>query len=75
MSKASEVRHVFRVINDGLIKIETSPGPEAVRVVQSLKTINEEMCDHVVDLLRSYERIKIQLNESRKRISEISGES
>lgn len=72
MSKVSEIKAVFRAINDGLIKIETSPEPEAIRVIQSLKTINEEMCDHVVDLIRSYERLKLKYNESSRGLQELS---
>lgn len=75
MSKVSEIKAVFRAINDGLIKIETSPEPEAMRALQSLKTINEEMCDHVVDLLKSYERLKLKYNESRRDLQELSPES
>lgn len=74
MSKVSEIKHVFRAINDGLIKVETSPGPEAMRVIQSLKTINEEMCDQVVDLMKSYERIKMKYNESRRELQAIGSQ-
>lgn len=75
MSKVSEVRQVFRAINDGLIKIETAPTPEAMLVLQSLKTINEEMCDQVVDLLKSYERLKLKYNEVRRSLQEVGAES
>ena len=58
MSKVSELRLLFRTINDGLSQAESSPGPEAIRILQSLKKINEEMCDYVIELVRSHERLK-----------------
>lgn len=75
MSKVSDLKQVFRAINDGLMKIENSPGPEALRLVKSLKTINEEMCDQVIDLYKAYERLKLKYNETRREIQSIGAES
>ena len=68
MNKVSELKQVFRAINEGLTKIKLSEGTESERIVQSLKVINEEMCDQVVDLLKAYNKIKEKTNESTKNI-------
>ena len=67
MNKVSELRVLFRAINDGLSQVESLPQPESNRIVQSLKKINEEMCDYVIDLVKAYERIKSQPNEENRR--------
>lgn len=63
MRKISDLKILFRTINDGLIQIESAPIQEQVRVVQSLKKINEEMCDHVIDLVKAYEKLKYEKYE------------
>jgi len=72
MSKASELRVLFRTINDGLAQIESLPQPEAVRMLQSLRRINEEMCDYVIDLVKAHERLKSEYYESRRDVSTLS---
>lgn len=69
MSKASELRVLFRAINDGLTQVESLPQPEAVRLIQSLRRINEEMCDYVIDLVKAHERLKTEYYETRRDIS------
>lgn len=56
MSKVADVKLLFRTINDGLSKIEEMPMSERVRTIQSLKEINEELCDYVVELVRHIEK-------------------
>jgi hypothetical protein len=68
MSKASDLRVLFRTINDGLNQVESLPTPESVRIVQSLKKINEELCDYVIDLVRAYERLKSETHETRREL-------
>lgn len=57
MSKV--LKQVFHRINDGLTRIETAPQGEAARIAQSLKIINEELCDKMIEILnekQKYER-------------------
>ena len=68
MNKASELRVLFRTINDGLTQVESRPYQESIRIVQSLKKINEEMCDYVIDLVKAYERLKSESNENRREV-------
>lgn len=56
MSKIADVKLLFRTINDGLSKIEEMPMSERTRTLQSLREINEEMCDYVVDLVKYVEK-------------------
>lgn len=58
MNKVADVKLLFRTINDGLSKIETMPPFERSRTIESLKMINEEMCDYVVDLVKYVEKNK-----------------
>ena len=56
MNKIADVKLLFRTINDGLSKIEEMPMSERMRTLQSLKEINEEMCDYVVELVKYVEK-------------------
>jgi hypothetical protein len=56
MSKIPDVKLLFRTINDGLSKIEELPLTERTRTLESLRRINEEMCDYVVDLVKFVEK-------------------
>lgn len=58
MNKVADVKMLFRTINDGLSKIEEMPMSERTRTLESLKKINEEMCDYVVDLVKYVEKRK-----------------
>ena len=56
MNKIADVKLLFRTINDGLSKIEEMPMSERTRTLQSLREINEEMCDYVVELVKYVEK-------------------
>jgi hypothetical protein len=56
MNKIADVKLLFRTINDGLSKIEEMPMSERSRTIQSLKEINEEMCDYVIELIQYVEK-------------------
>jgi hypothetical protein len=55
-SKVSDVKLLFRTINDGLTNVEELPLSERIRTIQSLKEINEELCDYVVELVKYVEK-------------------
>lgn len=59
MNRVSDVKLLFRTINDGLSKIEEMPLSERTRTLQSLKEINEELCDYVVDLVKYVEKGRV----------------
>jgi hypothetical protein len=56
MNKIAEVKLLFRTINDGLSKIEEMPMSERMRTIQSLKEINEELCDYVIEMVHYVEK-------------------
>lgn len=56
MSRITEVRQLFRTINDGLNRIEEMPLSERTRTIQGLILINEELCDYVADLVKYVEK-------------------
>lgn len=56
MNKIADVKLLFRTINDGLSKIEEMPMSERTRTLQSLKEINEELCDYVIDMVQYVEK-------------------
>lgn len=56
MSKISEVKTLFRHINDGLIKLDTMETQDRRITIESLRRINEEMCDLVVELVKLKEK-------------------
>lgn len=58
MSRIADVKLLFRTINDGLNKIEEMPMSERTRTLQSLREINEEMCDYVVELVKYVEKMR-----------------
>lgn len=60
MNKIADVKLLFRTINDGLSKIEEMPMNERTRTLESLRKINEEMCDYVVDLVKYVEKRKYE---------------
>lgn len=64
MSKIADVKLLFRTINDGLIRIEEMPLSERTKTIESLKQINEELCDYVVDLVKFVESKRIK-NEAK----------
>lgn len=57
MNKITEVRTLFRHINDGLIRLESMDVPDRRITIESLRRINEEMCDFVVELVKLKEKI------------------
>lgn len=66
MNKVSELKILFRTINDGLIQTELLPQQESRRIIHGLKMVNEEMCDYVIELVKAYDRLKMQHDESRR---------
>lgn len=56
MNKVADVKLLFRTINDGLSKIEEMPMSERTRTIQSLKEINEELCDYVIEMVQYVEK-------------------
>lgn len=56
MNKIADVKLLFRTINDGLSKIEDMPMSERTRTIQSLKEINEELCDYVIEMVQYLEK-------------------
>ena len=56
MNKIADVKLLFRTINDGLSKIEEMPMSERTRTIQSLKEINEELCDYVIEMVQYVEK-------------------
>lgn len=56
MNKIADVKLLFRTINDGLSKIEEMPMSERTRTIQSLKEINEELCDYVIEMVNFVEK-------------------
>lgn len=56
MNKIADVKLLFRTINDGLSKIEEMPMSERTRTIQSLKEINEELCDYVIEMVQYLEK-------------------
>jgi hypothetical protein len=63
MSRLGNIKLIFRTINDGLMRVEALPHAERVRTLQSLREINEELCDYVIDMVKYVEKEK---NETRK---------
>lgn len=57
MNKIAEVKTLFRHINDGLIRLDSMPVQERKVTIESLRRINEEMCDYVVELVKLKEKI------------------
>lgn len=56
MNKITEVKTIFRQINDGLIKLDEMPVQDRRVTIESLRRINEEMCDYVVELVKYKEK-------------------
>lgn len=51
MSKVSDAKRVFRLIDDTLEQIKISPRGEILRIADSLQKLNEEICDKFIELL------------------------
>jgi len=58
MNKVSELRLLFRTINQGLTKVEELNMVDQKALLRSLKIVNEEMCDQVIELVKAYELLK-----------------
>lgn len=56
MNKVAEVKTLFRHINEGLTKLDALPVQDRRVTIESLRRINEEMCDYVVELVKFKER-------------------
>jgi hypothetical protein len=50
---------IFRQINDALSKLDSMSVQERRITIESLRRINEEMCDLVIDLLKNKNGSKI----------------
>lgn len=57
MSKVSDVKTLFRHINDGLIRLDSMEVQDRRITIESLRRINEEMCDLVIELVKLKEKI------------------
>jgi hypothetical protein len=51
-----EVMQIFRQINDALSKLDSMSVQERRITIESLRRINEEMCDLVIDLVKNKEK-------------------
>lgn len=58
MNKIADVKLLFRTINKGLTEIEELPLTERKRTIESLKEINERLCDYVVELVEHVNKTK-----------------
>jgi hypothetical protein len=47
---------IFRQINDALSKLDSMSVQERRITIESLRRINEEMCDLVIDLVKNKEK-------------------
>jgi hypothetical protein len=59
MNKIADVKLLFRTINDGLSRVEEMPLSERQRTLQSLKEINEELCNYVIDIVKYIEQRRL----------------
>lgn len=57
-TKLSNTRMIFRIINDELEHFSTCRPMDVMPLVHKLKTINEELCDLVVDMMKENQRLK-----------------
>lgn len=56
--RVSNTKQIFRIINDDLDKATRCPDTERYSVIQKLKSINEELCDFVVAMVKKDESLK-----------------
>ena len=56
--RVSNAKQIFRIINDDLDKATRCPDTERHSVIQKLKSINEELCDFVVAMVKKDESLK-----------------
>lgn len=56
MSQLSDIRKLFRIIDSDIEKAIEAPKEERTSILQRLKMVNEELCDHVIELRRKYEK-------------------
>jgi hypothetical protein len=71
MSKVGNIKRLFRIINDGLMRVESVPHAERVRTLQSLREVNEELCDYVVDMVKYVEKSKNETRKVRRVVSNV----
>lgn len=57
-TKLTNTRLIFRIINDELDQFTKAGVSNKNAQVHKLKTINEELCDLVIDIVKENERLK-----------------
>lgn len=57
-NKLTNTRLIFRIINEELDHFKSCTPAGKVTQVHKLKTINEELCDLVIDIVKENERLK-----------------
>lgn len=57
-NKLTNTRLIFRIINDELDQFAKPISGSRNAQVHKLKTINEELCDLVIDIVKENERLK-----------------
>jgi hypothetical protein len=62
-NKVTNTKLIFRNINSALEQLSNCPEDQRNIILYTLKTINNEMCDRVVDLVKERELSKIIANE------------
>lgn len=62
-NKISNTKQIFRIIDQDLDKVSVCSDVDRPVLLHRLKTINEELCDQVVSLVRVLESQKQKANE------------
>lgn len=57
-NKLTNTRLIFRIINEELDHFKSCTPNGRHTLVHKLKTINEELCDLVIDIVKENERLK-----------------
>jgi hypothetical protein len=61
--KVTSTKQIFRIINDDLDKASICGDIDRPVILHRLKTINEELCDQVVTLVKRLETLKEERHE------------
>jgi phosphoglycerate-specific signal transduction histidine kinase len=56
MTQQQAVKKMFLKINTLIINAETSQHEEKLKALRTLRQINEELCDHVVEYMKKNDR-------------------
>lgn len=70
MKKVSDLKAVFRTINQGLLSLEGMDINQKNKTIQALVTINEALCDETETLLRKFLTLK---DETQRELRSVVG--